>query len=125
MLNRMKMLVRSVLLLNHVESSMNLITIGKEDLKIDFWDEWDGAAAAGHSAGSVLILSLMKESRRLNLVELETLISLVMKKTISSLVMMVIIKSMVVPVMMLYWQDTGMMLSRAVAVMMFLMVRRE
>ena len=30
----------------------------KEDLKIDFWDEWDGAAASNHNAGSVLNFKL-------------------------------------------------------------------
>ena len=29
-----------------------------EDLKIDFWDEWDGAAAHNHNAGSVLNFKL-------------------------------------------------------------------
>ena len=43
---------------NHEEAGSNLINIGKEDLKIDFWDEWDGAAASNHNAGSVLNFKL-------------------------------------------------------------------
>ena len=43
---------------NHNEAGSNLINIGKEDLKIDFWDEWDGSAAHNHNAGSVLNFKL-------------------------------------------------------------------
>ena len=43
---------------NHDEQGSNTITIGKEDLKIDFWDEWDGSAAENHNAGSVLNFKL-------------------------------------------------------------------